>query len=142
MKHFFNEYLGPIAIVAALVFTALCSGYQAYHLKKQQAFGSGYRVCTMTQTVVAIGNQAPTTILAAANRQWAMIQQPENATNTVAVSFGGTPTVGSGLSLTRATSTSPVPSFTFGNLTDFPYTGAVSVRTDNGSTTIKVIQCL
>lgn len=127
------------AAIATLALTALV--YNDQRQQSDPAFG-GYRVCTMTETVVAIGHQAPTTILAAANRQWAAIQQPENATNTAALSFGGTPTLGSGLSLTPATSTSPMPSFVFGNLTPFPFTGAVSARTNNGSTTIKVIQCL
>ena len=128
-------------VLPAAATVVILSGLVFWHQYKP-TFGSGYRTCTMTQTVVAIGHQAPTTILAAANRQWAAIQQPENATNTVSVSFGGTPTTGSGLSLTPATSTSPFPYFEFGNNTPFNYTGAVSARTNSGSTTIKVIQCL
>lgn len=101
----------------------------------------GLAVCTVTTTLVSIGNQAATTILSGGARSWAIIQQPVNATNTVAASLGGTPTIGTGYELTPATSTSPVSQLALGYSTPIPYQGAVSARTGTGSTTLKVIEC-
>jgi len=103
--------------------------------------------CTLgTATRVTVGNQASSVILAAAgNRAWAMIQSPSSATNTVAISLGGTPTIGSGIEInSTSTDTTVVPMtyFTFGRNTDLPYTGAINGLTNLGSTTIQVVECL
>lgn len=108
--------------------------------------GSQADACTVfTVSSVTIGNQQSTQILSShANRAFATLQQPINATNTVNVSFatGTAATLTSGLQLPAATSTSPSPSLTFGLATDKPYTGAVTAITNVASTTLLVTECL
>lgn len=102
------------------------------------SFGN-VRLCTVTENLVALGHQEATTILGSAPRQWAIIQQPINATNTASLSFGGTAVSGRGIQLSTST---PTPdSQIFGLATEKPYQGAISAITDTGSTTVKVIQC-
>lgn len=107
----------------------------------QQAFGSATSLCDVTESTVAIGAQAATTVLAAGSYQWAAFVQPVNATNTVSLSLGGTAAAGNGYLLTPATSTSPVPSAVFGFAANMPYRGSVTARTGTGSTTINVLSC-
>lgn len=108
--------------------------------------GSQADACTVnTVTMATVGNQISSTILSAhANRAWARIQQPINATNTVnvAANAGAAATRVSGLQLPASTTTSPVPYLDMGLATDFPYTGAVTGITDSGSSTVEVTECL
>lgn len=127
--------VGGATTIALKLYESRSSNEQA----NEPAFGLS--VCTVTTTLVSIGHQAATTVVSGGARSWAIIQQPVNATNTVAVSLGGTAAIGSGYELTPATSTSPVPQFLVGYATPLPYQGAISARTNAGSTTIKVIEC-
>lgn len=102
------------------------------------------RDCDMTESIVSVGNQEATTVLTASgNRAWGVIKQPINATNTATVAFDGSAAVaGNGFELTEATSTSPVSQTPyFGLNADLPYTSSVSVITNSGSTTVKVLEC-
>jgi len=93
---------------------------------------------------VNIGHQESVTVLAAGSRQWAILQQPQHATNTVSLSFGATTTAsvaGQGFELTQATATSPVPQLVVGFGTNLPTSDAITAITDSGSTTLKVISC-
>lgn len=104
-------------------------------------------ICTPTESILTIGNQAPTVILATSSlRQWAIMQQPINATNTVSLSVSGTTTTAGvsargGFQLTPATSTSPVEEWAIGFATQFRTQAPVRALTSTGSTTIKVIDC-
>lgn len=106
---------------------------------------TSYPCNNVTSTSTVIGNQVSTQVLATSSRRaWARIQQPINATNTVAISFaGGTAAVlGTGVQLSPSTSTSPVPFVDFGLNADLPYVGAVQAITSTGSTTVLVTQCV
>lgn len=99
--------------------------------------------CTLTQTRVGVGHQLSTTILSANSaRAWAMVMQPLNATNTVAIGLGSTAVFGDGVSLQNASTTNGFTSFKFGLNTELPYVGAVTALTSTGSTTLQVIQCV
>ncbi len=100
-------------------------------------------LCSITESTTSIGNQASTLVLAtSSSRQWAIIQQPTNATNTVTLSFSGFPAVsGRGYQLTPATTTSPVDELALGFATQFRTYAPVRAITNTGSTTIKVIDC-
>ena len=111
------------------------------------ASGSGDQAAACTSFTVSsstVGAQSSTVILSAhANRAWARIQQPANATNTVGIAIGtALASSTSGIQLTPATTTSPVNSVAMGLNTELPYTGAISAATNNGSTTILVTECL
>ena len=100
------------------------------------------RLCTITESTVAIGNQEATTVLAPGSRQWAIIQQPVNATNTPTISFDGAAVSGQGYHLATTTNTHLFPSeLRFGFATDLPTANSVSVITDIASTTVTVISC-
>ena len=102
-------------------------------------FGST-RVCTITETKVAVGNEASTEVLSAGSRQWAVVQQPTNATNTTAFSFAGDAVIGSGYELYPG-SASTTDYLKFGFATDLPTSASVEAITSTGSTTLKVIEC-
>lgn len=107
--------------------------------------GLGDKGCSVsTVTMATVGHQQSSTLLSAnSSRAWAMIQQPLNATNTVALSFdeGAAATLTSGLSLENASTTIGMTSITFGLNTDLPYTGAVTGLTNTGSTSVSITQC-
>lgn len=103
--------------------------------------GSPTRVCTVTESNVAVGHQQSVTVLAAGSRQWAIIEQPANASNTVSLSLGGTAVAGYGYQLTQATATSPVPELVLGFGTDKPTSVAVTARTASASSSLHVIEC-
>lgn len=104
-------------------------------------FNQDFGNCTVSESKVSIGHQASTTILTKdRTRQWVIVQQPINATNTVALSFGGVAVVGSGYEL--GTTTSPLPyEITFGPQAGVNTQDAVTAITSTGSTTVKVVQC-
>ncbi len=142
----------PYLILAAVV--ALALGWQV-------AFGApaprdensvpavlGASCTTSTTRVVFIGHQVATTVFSASStRAWASVQVPQSATNTVAIAFGGTAVLGQGYQLvpvqesSNTTSGTTTPSVQFGLRTDLPYTGAVTALTNNGSTTVLVMEC-
>ena len=109
------------------------------------AIGLNQPACTTSTVAVAtVGNQSSVTLLAANSRRaWAQIEQPINATNTVSVALnaGTAATLTSGLQLTSATTSNPVPSLSFGLATANPYVGAVTGITNTGSSTVLVTQC-
>ena len=126
------------ALLAAVMLLAL-----PHYSQPQEAtiVGSSYADlygnCQVTESKVAIGHQAATQLLAqSSSRQWAIVQQPLNATNTVALSFAGSAVVGTGYELPAATT-----SLTFGLGTDIRTGSAITARSSTGSTTVKVIQC-
>lgn len=116
------------------------AGYHFVH-PSEKVLGSATSQCDVTSSVVTIGNQAATTILAAGSYQWAAITQPLNATNSVSVVLGSTATLRNGFTLTPATSTSPIPQMFFGYSVDRPYRGAISAISSTGSTTVNVSSC-
>jgi hypothetical protein len=138
-----NDSLLLVILFALAVFigNGAAAGVAALFPPDQQAFGSATSLCDVSESVVAIGNQTATTVLAAGSYQWAAFVQPANATNTVAVVPGGTAAIGHGFQLTPATTTSPVPTLTLGFANDMPYRGAVTARAGTVSTTINVISC-
>lgn len=98
-----------------------------------------------TVTPATVGDDISSTLLAsAANRAWAIIQQPLNATNTVSISFdeGAAAVLGLGISLQNSSTTTGTSYLKFGLSTDFPYAGAVTGITSTGSSTVQITQCL
>jgi hypothetical protein len=132
-----------LGIIAAIYFYLF--GNHVLELFENQSLGQiNSRGCSVSSTLVAgVGNQVSSTVLSAkGNRAWARIQQPNNATNTVALSFdeGAAAVLGRGVSLNN-NATSTIPDISFGLATAFPYTGAVTGITDIGSTTVLVTEC-
>lgn len=107
--------------------------------------GSGliYSSCVPTSSLVVVGHQESKTILATSStRAWARIQQPVNATNTLALDLtGGVATLNSSAQLTPATTSSPVPFIDLGRNTELPHAGLISGITDKGTTTVHVTEC-
>lgn len=105
----------------------------------------GLAACTVTQTVKTIGHQFSTQILGKGARSWAIIQQPANATNTVALSLdNASSTMARGYTLAPDTTpdvASSTDRLAIGFTTEFPTSNAVEALTSTGSTTIKVIEC-
>lgn len=136
-------------LIVLVLLTLTISG-TLYTVKKDVNVGGGAGIsapkCSVSSTEVAtLGNQLSSTVLAAnETRAWARIQQPLNATNTVALSFdeGAAAVRGEGYTLTNATTTSPVAmTDAFGRATDLPYTGAVTAISSTGSSTVLVTEC-
>lgn len=134
--------------IAAFIGMAFAFGFAFFSATTVKAGGfatSASQVCTTsTVTAVAIGNQASTRIVATSSRRaFVRIQQPINATNTVSLiaNADAPATTVTGLQLTAATTTSPVPFITFGLNTDFNYTGSITGITNTGSSTVLVTQC-
>jgi hypothetical protein len=115
--------------------------------EKALAGGNGFDAysCTASSSTIIIGDDIATTVLSAHSRRaWATLQVNNNATNTVATSFGGTASMNNGYLLNQAITNgaSTTPSINFGLNTDFPYTGAISAITNFSTTTILVTQCI
>lgn len=99
-------------------------------------------LCTVTHRLVAIGNGAAVQILAPGSRQWAIIQQPINATNTVALGIGTSSVIGRGFELSSSTNSASMPaSFELGFGTAHPTSASTTAITSTGSSTIKVTEC-
>lgn len=114
----------------------------------QVAEGNGFghlsRKCTVNATSsVTVGAGSSKTILSAnSNRAWARIQNRLNATNTVSINFDAAATTNSGLQLV-GNNASATPAFIdMGLNNDFPFVGSVTARTNAGSSTIRVVQCV
>lgn len=131
-----------IALVVFGVITLVCLAAAYRLVNVTQEFGSSYSDlygnCEVTETIVSVGHQAATQVLPqSSSRQWAIIQNPVAATNTPTITFSGTAVSGHGYQINHASSSE----FRFGMGTEIKTGNAVSVITDTGSTTVKVIQC-
>jgi hypothetical protein len=130
------------ALVGIAIF---CLGLWSLSTEKTDAFssvaGSGCNV--VSTTTINIGNQTATTIVAsAANNAYVLIQQPVNATNTVALGLGANASLtGSGIKLAPGGASTSPDSQAFGLNAPMPYTGSVSAITNLGSTTLGVTIC-
>lgn len=131
-----------LALIAATI--AVLSLY-AFQAEAGTSSLTSYPCTVVTSTSSSVGNQVSRQVLASSSRRaWARIEQPVNATNTVAISIAGdaAAVIGQGVQLTPATSTNPVVVFDFGLNTDLPYTGAIQAITNTGTTSVTVSQCI
>ncbi len=108
--------------------------------------GSQSDACaSTTNAVMAVGKDIPTTLLSTtSNRAVARIQQPKNATNTIAISdtIAAASFLTAGIQLSSTTAAiNTLPSISLGLNTEIPYTGAISAIADTGSTTLLVSTC-
>lgn len=134
------------ALLTAIAAVAACLA--VYWYNATVAFGQvELGVCTVTESKVSIGDQATTSILSdSSSRQWAIIRQPINATNTVALSTGSGATIGSGYELVpgndyAAGHASTTDEFRLGFSTELRTDQGLTAITDEGSTTVNVIDC-
>lgn len=139
MKNF-GLIIGAIFITGAILVAPYLNNSEPV-IQKEASFSASLRLCTVTESVVAIGHQEATTILAAGSHQWAIIQQPLNATNTASLSIGGTAVLGQGYSLGNATTSNAKSELVFGFATNKPTNKSISMITSTGSTTVNVISC-
>lgn len=134
-------------ILTSLLVLIVANVYGIFSVPRtsDSTFGEATRVCTVTQSVVTVGNQFSTQILAKGSRQWAIIQQPTNATNTVALSFdNASSTMARGYTLAPDVTpdvASTTDKVVIGFATDLPTSNAVEAITSTGSTTLRVIEC-
>lgn len=144
-----KDNLIALAVLTLAIFFAMVGALYVDRFADNEApLGNSLALgeCDVYETVVAVGHQAATQLLPVnPARQWAIVQQPLNATNTLALSLDGSAAVGSGYELPPAsvisgTATS-TPEFRFGYATDIRTGNALSARTNNGSTTAKVLEC-
>lgn len=141
MKKYLISFLVTIILITLVIFGAV-------FLSQKMGYGSASTLatpsCTIsTVTAATVGHQVSSTILASNGRRaWAIIEQPLNATNTLSINFGAAATVNSGIQLPPATTTNESDKITLGLDTDFPYTGDVMGITNNGSTTVRITQCV
>lgn len=100
-----------------------------------------YGNCTISESLVTIGNATSSSIVSRdTTRQWAMLQQPVNATNTISVSFTGPAVANRGHQIV-ATSTLGLPEFRFGPTTELNTINAVTAIASAGTTTMKLLEC-
>jgi hypothetical protein len=137
-----------LAALGAIIFGAVgIVFYLVFHVfqihQTPQTFGSlELGICDVTETAAVIGDDNATVILHEdPSRQWAIIQQPLNATNTVSLSIGGTAAKNSGYVLSPATTTNVARELILGFSTDIRTADAVTAITSTASTTINVIDC-
>lgn len=141
MSNLSKTLLGTLALFGAITFGAVVFS------QNDSVGGLTQRSqCDVTtSSSVVVGDDVSATILSANSlRAWASIEQPINATSSVALSFneGADAVLGQGFELTHATTTSPVEKIVFGLNTDFPYTGAVTgITNGTASTTVVVTEC-
>lgn len=143
MKFFSTNHLIPtLLLVAMLAVTAYLTGTQV-----NLAAGDGFAAydCTVsTSTAMVVGPTSSTLLAEHSRRAWAVIQQPRNATNTVALSFdaGSAAVIGKGYQLfDMATSTGEASKMTFGLNTEMPYTGTVTGIASAGTSSVLVTEC-
>ncbi len=150
MKNYLFVFVGAVLACALGFYIALMS-----HQEPQKTGGitngSQADACaSTTNAVIAVGKDIPTTLQATtSNRGVLVIQQPRNATNTIAISttIAAANFLTAGLqigSTTAAASTAinPIPTIVMLGLnTVIPYTGAVSAISETGSTTVLVSTC-
>lgn len=134
-------------VVTAVVVLALSIALFIFTHAEQLLAGDGgtdAQACTMVATTtVVIGNQSSTQIVAAAaNNAYVIISQPPNASNTVAIGFGVTPSLTTSSYLLASSSMSIIPDrLVLGLNTDFPYVGAINAITNISSTSVGVTVC-
>jgi hypothetical protein len=140
--------LASVMLATILTLMLLAVVFSPVKLANSQGLtgGSSASDCTITtSSFVAVGATTSATILSGHSRRaWASIQQPRNATNTVALSFdeGAAAVLGSGYQLfDMATSTGEASKVVFGLNTDLPYTGAVTGITSSGTSSVLVTEC-
>lgn len=120
--------------------------------QKDATFGGGAGQtaysCSVTSTIATVGKDILTgNILATSSRRaWARIQVPQNATNTIFLSFdeGAQAVLNQGMALNTAnlSGASSTPFIEFGLNTSFPYTGTVKGLSNNGSSTVLTTECV
>jgi hypothetical protein len=134
-----KNFLLAILIIVILLTATFSGALLASKFLEKPALSTlgGVRLCTPTSSTVSVGHQFSATVLAAGSRDWAIIEQPANATNTVSLSIGGTAVAGSGYLLTPTTT----PELHLGFATEFPTSAAVTARTAAASSTVNVIEC-
>jgi len=129
----------PLLIVAILGYVFVIKGDGQKDVALQGGkYSSSCNVTTSSN--VAIGDDISSSLLsAAANRAWAQIEIPANATDEFYLSFdeGAAAATGSGVLIASSS-----PSIAFGLNTDLPYTGAVTGITANATTTVLITECL
>lgn len=134
--------IAAILVVASALAGIIISFYGPESLGQGIDGGVNASDCEVsTSTVIAIGNQASTQLLAAHGRRaWAQFVLPVTsagvATNTVSLAMGATAVTTGGFTLSTSSN-----AITMGLNTDLPYTGVVSAITNNGSTSIGVVEC-
>ncbi len=108
-----------------------------------QSMGFGAESCVASTTQRILGNQASTQLLATSSRRaYAEIKNYITATNTISLAVNGAAaTTNNGISLGNGTSTVP-QRYAFGLNTDLPYTGAITAISNNGSTSVEVLDCV
>ena len=139
-----------LPILVSIIALIIAGAAMVSALKKSAALGGAGFVnsqsCTVSRiTATTTANQLSTMVLGTTTRRaWAIIEQPVNATNTVALSFnhGAPATLTSGIDLENASTTNGLTEIRFGLNTDFPYTGSVYALTSTGSTTLKITECV
>lgn len=138
MKHPLTIFITVAVIVGAIIIAPFLAKDEA----KTADENLGTRVCTVTTSKVFVGASATSSLLSAGSRQWAVIQQPVNATNTLSINIGGTASSSVSYNLASTTPENVQPeSFALGFATDFPTSALVTGWTDTGSTTATVIEC-
>lgn len=134
-----NLLLGMIGIITL---SMIIIGVNNLKGDDPQFEGNSFSQCrTLSETVVTIGHQESTEVLSATSgRSYVMLQLVTTnagvATNTPSVSFSSTATLADGIKLSTTT-----PTLVLGMDTDHAYQGAVSMITDQGSTTVRKIEC-
>jgi hypothetical protein len=133
-----------ITILSVLLLTLIGVGYLSNQTAQGEVFSSA---CTASTSAIVIGNQASTLVVSTTtNRAFARLQANDNATNTVMIGLRGAAAVsGQGPQIHGAVTlgaTSTQDYLDFGLNTNFPYTGTITAKTDNGSTTLNITQCL
>jgi hypothetical protein len=123
--------------ICALAIGAMATVIIVSFVQKSQTFGSiSLGTCQVTHSVASVGHQQTRTVLdASTRRQWAIVQQPANASNTVSLSFGGTAVAGQGYQLIATSS------IMLGFATDLRTGAAITARTASASSTVLVTTC-
>lgn len=128
-------------IIAALaVSLAVVLGLAGFLWERDNGLG-GVTYCTVTISKVSIGHQGATTVLPAGIKEWAVIQQPIAATNTVTLNIGGTAVSGTGYLLSSSSITVGTQELVLGASSDITASEAVTAITNLGSTTLNVTYC-
>lgn len=133
-----------VLIVGAFLYT-MWPSTQKDLLSGVSGSGSQADACTASTSVVTVLSSASTQILGTStNRAYARIQQPLNATNTIALALNNAPVTNAIpiISLENASTTVGQTRYEFGLATPFPYTGAIAASSSNGTAVLQVIQCL
>ncbi len=116
-------------------------GVGAFGVVKHREGVGGITYCTVTTSKVSVGHQSAVTVLPAGIKDWAIIQQPIAATNTVTLNIGGTAVSGTGYLLASSSITVGKQELFLGEASHVPASDAVTAITNLGSTTLNVTYC-